>query len=468
MNRCRPIIFGTAIALCGLVGYTAPAEASQPRVTPEVRRVTLGNGMKLWLEENNEQPILAYSLIIDAGPQYDPPGQSGLARATLRAVSLASGDRDETAQQRWLDSLGAELTHSVSHDGARLTAVFNSRELISSVRFFRDLFTAPRFDSVSMNNLLRRMVTSATQLRDVGLPYMPEVARQALYRGTSLASSIWGSAKSFSAMTTSDIRAFYDRYYTPERVTLVVSGDFDTKRLQYELSLAFNIIPGSSAERDTTTVAIAPSRDTTGKYRIYLIDQPGAVAAQIGVYAPLASAYDSSFAGEMSLAYILAGAGELSLIGQELITERALVSTIDAETPFSRHGSVAEIMLACPTDAVAETIERTLAWLGRARDTRLSKRDLEDTKRRFAGRFGLAFETALMTSERLADLAQAGMDYRAHDALLLAQEALTPDKMQGLAQRMFAPANVMVVVLGDAERYREALRAFGDVTVVTD
>src|SRR5258706_1379273 len=59
---------------------------------PEIQKATLKNGLKVWLVEQHELPVVAMNLVIQAGADHDPAAQT-------RTAPMAADLPDETTKK---------------------------------------------------------------------------------------------------------------------------------------------------------------------------------------------------------------------------------------------------------------------------------------------------------------------------------------------------------------------------------
>ena len=78
---------------------------------PDVAAYTLPNGMKLYLVENHELPLLSGFALIRTGNLFDPPDKVGLAGLT-GTVLRSGGTRNRTG-----DQLDEQLENIAKHVG---------------------------------------------------------------------------------------------------------------------------------------------------------------------------------------------------------------------------------------------------------------------------------------------------------------------------------------------------------------
>ena len=76
----------------------APALAAAPNVTlPSIDRRLLSNGVRVWLVEAHEVPLVQVNLVITAGSGDDSPGRYGLASLTSAMLDEGAGARSALA-----------------------------------------------------------------------------------------------------------------------------------------------------------------------------------------------------------------------------------------------------------------------------------------------------------------------------------------------------------------------------------
>ena len=75
-----------------------PSVGPDPEVTiPEPWTSSLSNGMKIWGIEQNELPLVQYSIVIDGGQVMDPVEKAGLTN--LVATMMNEGTKNKTPEE---------------------------------------------------------------------------------------------------------------------------------------------------------------------------------------------------------------------------------------------------------------------------------------------------------------------------------------------------------------------------------
>ena len=85
---------------------------------PAVQKFTLGNGLRLWLLENHEVPLVQANLVVLSGAAADVPGQFGAASMTAAMLDEGAAGKAALALADEVEFLGAQLSTAASFDAS--------------------------------------------------------------------------------------------------------------------------------------------------------------------------------------------------------------------------------------------------------------------------------------------------------------------------------------------------------------
>jgi zinc protease len=250
-----PILAAVAAAQTPAPAKAAP-RTSVPRITtetiqqmkypplrpiqiPPVDVSKLPNGMKLYLLEDHELPVINATALVRTGNLFDPAGKIGLASIT-GMVLRTGGTRDKTGDQidEELENMAASVESSIgeTNGSVRLSALKENTDAVLLI--FRDLLTAPEFrqDKVDL---------AKTQMRS-GISRRNDDAHGISRR--EFADIVYGRNNPYGwsmeydtvdAVTRNDLLTFYNRYYFPANIILSVRGDFSTAEMKAKIQHLF-------------------------------------------------------------------------------------------------------------------------------------------------------------------------------------------------------------------------------------
>jgi zinc protease len=255
-------VAGLALALSASVPGTA--RATQARLGPSATRVVLPNGLTVLLAPDSEVPVVGLELCYRVGSRDDPEGRPGLAALVHRLMVRATTHVGEGEYDRRLDAAGvanSRWTTELDRTYFRLTVPAD--ELALPLWLWSDQmgFLVGGLDQrlidqqiATLQNEYVQRIENAPGGRVAGMTtaalYPPE---HPYHRGA------WRAAESLRGITVADLRAFVESHYTPDRATLVLTGDFDTRHALALVEKYFGTLRnGPPAPRRTGSRPILP------------------------------------------------------------------------------------------------------------------------------------------------------------------------------------------------------------------
>jgi zinc protease len=456
------------VAIFGVVlAALLTASSSSAKVRPYFKSRMLQNGIRLNLVERTERPLVEFRILIRAGSRYDPEGKSGLASVTASMLRQGAGSRDALEFQRLIDSIGVRMRIEVTRDLVDISVTVLRKELLSGTHLISDLLMEQQFEAESFERQLQRSVSAVHQSNDADYTALSDFAYQRFFSNDTYGNPPLGSPEQLNSITLADVEQFYERFYAPDRISIIVAGDISAKEYINKIHEALSPYPKNKNREKYS----APEVETYegDSLEIFLLDTPGAEGARIGFFALCDSASDTqTFGAQLMLAHLLAGFPELSFLGRRLVADVDIVSNLRAQLEFAPGPTLMEIQMDCTGDRVVDAIHETIAALDLLRETRVSKRELEEGKNYYRGYYALGFETAKSVTERFAEILQANIRLKkGHDTLLTELSLLTQSDLRETSEIIFSPARLKIVVRGDAREYAEDLRAYGAVQVIS-
>ncbi len=206
---------------------------------PQVEQVTLSNGMRLFLLEDHELPLVSISLRLRTGSMYEPAEKIGLASITgevMRTGGTTTKTGDELDEE--LESIAASVETGIGLSSGSASMSVLKQDLDTGLAILADVLMNPAFrqDKIELAKMQRR---SAISRRN---DYVGAIA------GREFARLIYGPASVYArqteyatidAVSRDDLVAFHKRYFGPNNAMLAVWGDFDTKQMIEKIERAF-------------------------------------------------------------------------------------------------------------------------------------------------------------------------------------------------------------------------------------
>ena len=282
------------IALIGAVALTAPAGARQAPdrskapapgpapvlKVPAIERRTLTNGLRVWIVQMHEVPVVDVSVVVISGGAADPPGKYGLASFTATMLDEGAGKYNALDLADAVEFLGASLTTGSSFDSSVMKLHTPASKLDQALPLLADVTLRPTFPQNEIDRIRKERLAALLQARDNPASVAAAAFARLLYgAGHRYGTPTMGTDASNTGITAEDLRAFYAGNYQPQNAGLIVVGDVTPASVVPKLQQAF----GAWKNAGSLSKPVLPSVAQPAARQIYLIDKPGAAQSQIRI-----------------------------------------------------------------------------------------------------------------------------------------------------------------------------------------
>lgn len=222
--------------------YPPPRTVQPPKVTA----ATLPNGLRLYLAENHELPIIGGVVMVRAGDAFDPPDRIGLASVAgylLRngGTAVKTGDQlDDT-----LLRLGMTMDSTATESAAIVTFTALKQNSEPSLALLREVLTQPEFRQDRVDQAKSRLrLNIAHRNDDLGVAARREIA--GLIFGKDSPYGWQAEYDGLERITRAELKKFHQRYFFPANVMLGLWGDFDAGQMKATVEKLFASWPAST------------------------------------------------------------------------------------------------------------------------------------------------------------------------------------------------------------------------------
>jgi zinc protease len=236
--------------------------ASGPEPTTAFRyaekRARLSNGARLVVIPDRSTPLVQVDVRYEVGSAEDPPGKAGLAHLAEHLMfqhRMLGPDRPATFDLLPQIALGFNAYTTYDETHYELVASKEDVEALLRVEAFR---MDARCRTIPPAEFEREREVVRNELRTrAGSPegLMPRLVSEAVYpAGHPYRHTTGGDDQQLAAITFEDACRFLERYYTPDRATVIVTGNVDPD----EVGRKFAFLFGGIARREAAPRAVVP------------------------------------------------------------------------------------------------------------------------------------------------------------------------------------------------------------------
>jgi zinc protease len=429
-----------------------------PARFPPFAEAGLANGLQLVVVERHEQPVVSVTLSFRAGGIYDPSGKEGLS--TLVAELLTKGTETRTAEQiaATIEGAGGSLSASSDDDFLTVSADALSDQVGLVFELLGDVTLHSTFPASELE-LARTRALSALAL---------ELSQPSAVAGRFFAKEIYGrnpygrspTRESYQAITRDDVVQVARQRLRPGAALLVVAGDVTEPQVRSLVDKAFAGWRG--APPPAATLPAPPAKPATD---ILLVHRPGSAQSNIVLGNTTMGPADPGYYAARVATQVLGGGADSRLF---LILREQHGWTYGAYASLHRYRGLgfwratAEVR----TEVTDSALSEMLSQVDRIRRETIPDSELVAVKGFLVGSFPLTIETPNEIAGQVANAKLLGLG---NDYLRLYRErlsAVTAPQAKAAALRLFRRSSLSVVVVGDATKVYDRLRAIAPVRLV--
>jgi zinc protease len=255
--------------------------ASYPEITREGRfeviplaggyaakRAKLPNGLRLLVVEDHSSPTFAYQTWFNVGSRNEVPGKTGLAHLFEHMMFKGTKNHKDGEFDALLEKAGAEgenaftsndhtvYLQEMPKDGFKLITDLESDRMVNLI-----------VDDASFKTE-REVVQNERRFRKENSAEgtMYQTLFETAYGPHPYHWPVIGYEEDLSSMSAQDARDFYNRYYSPDRATIVIAGDIDADDALKRIEKMYGALPA----RNTADLPTTAEPEQTAQRRVKL------------------------------------------------------------------------------------------------------------------------------------------------------------------------------------------------------
>ena len=206
---------------------------------PKVDKFTLPNGMRVYLLENHELPLISGRALVKVGNLLDPKDKTGLSDLTGGMIR-SGGTKSKTQEQlnEALEGIAASVESSIGETSGNVSFSALAESADQVMALFAEVLTAPAFNADKIENAKIRERSGISRRNDDADNIAGREFDKALY-GKDTPYGYQVEYATIDAIKREDMVALYDRYFFPANIMLSVYGDFKSAEMKAKLEKLF-------------------------------------------------------------------------------------------------------------------------------------------------------------------------------------------------------------------------------------
>ncbi len=432
---------------------------------PTVWEDQLSNGLKVYGIENTEVPLVQFNIVIDGGQLLEDMNKTGVANLMASLMTQGTANKTPAELEAAIQQLGASLNVFAGRENIRITGNTLARNYTATLELLEEIMFEPRWDA-SEFELIKQSTISQIKQQEASPNSIAQNAYNLLIYGKDniRAQNTLGTVASVESITIDDLKAFYDKNFSPSVAKMHVVGALNQSDIVSSLS--------DIEKRWENKPVTIPSYETPAapnQSKVYFYDVPGAKQSVLRIGYPALAQTDEDYYPATVMNYILGGGGFASQLTQELREGKGYTYGIGSRFSGTNAAGAFTISSGVRSNVTLEStqlVKEILQNYGPG----YSAKDLETTKGFLIKSNARAFETSGAKLNMLENMSRYGWDsdyVKDQEAIV---KGMTIDKIRELSKE-YLDANKMIwLVVGDAKTQLRRMKelGFGEPVLIND
>jgi len=290
----------------------------------------LDNGLTVILKQDHRTPTFSAALYVRTGSATEGEySGSGITHLIEHTIFKGTSTRDAQQFEKEVKALGADIGAYTTFDYTAFTMQGPRDNITPLLGIFYDIISDPLFDEKELDKEKDVVRREMRMIHDNPQKYLSRQLWQTAYITHPYRNPVIGYEGIFDNLLSKDLKAYYNRFYIPDNMVLVMVGDINIQKVKEEIAGTFGKLP----RRNFTNLPVfkEPSQLAPRKAQISYATSKSSML--LGFHS--VSLSDRDLYALDTLAIIL-GEGNSSLLYHGLHNRQNLVYGINAYnyTPF--------------------------------------------------------------------------------------------------------------------------------------
>lgn len=446
-------ILTTLAAFC-LLFISKQANASY--TLPEYQKVTLDNGLTVYLMEQHEVPLIDVNIVVKAGAIND--SMSGLAYLTAENLPLGTKQQSKAEINAAIDFIGATVSATAGTESSYLESSFAKKDQKAMLKLLKNIIINPKFAADEFEKKKKQHLLALEQSKESPKSVINNYVKAMVFEQSSYNVITTGNTHSIAKINVNDIIAFHKKWYQPANSAIVVVGDFESKKMLQQIKSLF-----SSWKNHSTLApnAVVPPKPLTSA-KVLLVNKDDAIESTFAI-SGIGIARNTPDLVGVSVINTILGGRFTSWLNDELRVNSGL--TYGARSNFVHYSQSGSFTISSftKTATTSEAIDLALKTYHRLWDKGIDEATLASAKAYVKGKFPPKFETSQDLSHLLGQMYSYNFDESYINTFEQQVNSLTLAKTQQLINQYFPKENLQTVIIGKASELKAIAAKYGEL-----
>lgn len=230
-NRFYKIFFTTLIFILLIASFSVSKEG--------VRQFTMGNGLKVILEENRNNPVVSLQIWVKVGSADEDDEEAGMCHFIEHMIFKGTEKRKVREMAKEIESLGGYINAYTSYDQTVFYITIASRYAYKALDILADAIQNSVFDKDELEKEREVILEEIRMGEDDPSRRIFRQTMAVLFEKHPYRRPIIGYEKTIKSITRERMISFFKKWYVPNRMVFISVGDFDIDEMEKRVREVF-------------------------------------------------------------------------------------------------------------------------------------------------------------------------------------------------------------------------------------
>jgi len=428
---------------------------------PGVQQFSLSNGLKVFLMEKHEVPLMQLNLVVKTGSVEDPDDKVGLANLTLDMLDEGAAGKTSLQIADEIDFLGARISTGAGVHSSGISLHTPLSKFDDALRIMSEIVLKPDFPQKELDRKKKDRLTSLMQMHD----------QPTAIAGIAFNQLLFGKAHPYGRMSDENaiknfnagmLKDFYKKYFVSNNSYLIAVGDISKNDLIKKLESAFGKWKKGDIKRNNVKEPAQVSSRV-----VYLIDKPGAAQSVINIGRIGASRLTADY-DPIVVMNTLLGGSFTSRLNQNLREQHGYTYGASSRFAFRHVPGSFVAASSVQTEVTDKALVEFFKELNGIREP-LTDEDLNRAKNLVALSYPDNFQSVAEIASQLEEMAEYNLPENYFGNYVSKVLSLNGKEVNAAAKKYIVPEQMIVVVVGDRSKAEDGIKKLnlGEIKILS-
>lgn len=423
---------------------------------PDYTTVTLPNGLKVFVIQDDRKPTITFRLIVKGGSANEGD-KTGLAAFAASLLNRGTTTRDAQTFAQQCDYIGVRLEGMAGADAISVGAGGLTKYTEKILELFSDAVLRPVFPADQLAREQRKALSALEAEKQEPDRLAEKLAGKVIFGQHPYGA--YRTVETVKAASRDELVKFHETYFVPNNATLAIVGDVKPEEVLPLVEKAF----GAWQKKEVPMVKLPGLPEVKG-VTVHLVDRPGSVQSNISVCKP-GPARDNPDMPELNVVNATLGGGFSGRLFQNLREKNGWTYGAYSAFGMNKVGGSFSASAETRNEVTAPAVTEIIKEMKRLSEEPVPAEELSLQQQYNVGNYLLSLENSARIATRVQDIDLYNLPADFYKVYARRMATVSAPQVEKLSKQYLGTEDLAIVVVGEAKDIKPGLEKIGKVVV---